>query len=70
MRADPGHEVYVVFEGVFALDRGVDLEASDWVTVRLPSGARVQLPIDAVADWDVDALVGQQVAQPDHGTLV
>jgi hypothetical protein len=63
MRVEPGHEVYVVIEGVFALDRAVDPETSDWVTVRLPSGARVELPIDAVADWDVDALVGQPMAQ-------
>lgn len=47
-------EVYVVFEGVFALERTAAGTDGGWVTVRTQSGARVELPIEAVAEWDVD----------------
>ena len=45
MRFEHGHEVYVLFEGVFALDSTVDDAHSDWVTVRTSTGARIELPI-------------------------
>lgn len=51
-----GQEVYVVFEGVFRLDPGATTD-SGWITVRTPSGARVELPVEAVAEWDVDTPV-------------
>ena len=54
MTFDHGHEVYVLFEGVFALDYPVDTASSEWVTVRTPNGACVGLPIEAVAEWDVE----------------
>ncbi|SER96807.1 hypothetical protein SAMN05216199_1624 [Pedococcus cremeus] len=49
-------EVYVVFEGVFTLDPGATTD-NGWVTVRTPPGARVELPVEAVAEWDVDTPV-------------
>jgi hypothetical protein len=57
MTFEHGHEVYVLFEGVFALDSTVDEARSDWVTVRTRRGARVDLPIEAVAEWDVETPV-------------
>jgi len=54
MTFEHGHEVYVLFEGVFALDFPVDTAISEWVTLRTPNGARIELPIEAVADWDVE----------------
>jgi hypothetical protein len=54
MADETGPEVYVVFEGVFALDPAGARTDSGWVTVRTPSGARVDLPVEAVAEWDVD----------------
>jgi hypothetical protein len=50
-------EVYVVFEGVFALEPAGTGRDSGWVTVRTPSGTRVDLPVEAVAEWDVDTPV-------------
>ena len=58
MTLERGQEVYVLFEGVFALDSTVDDAQSDWVTVRTPAGARLKLPIEAVAEWDVETPLG------------
>jgi hypothetical protein len=58
VRFEHGHEVYVLFEGVFALDSTVDDAHSDWVTVRTSTGARIELPIEAVAEWDVETPLG------------
>lgn len=58
MTFEHGHEVYVLFEGVFALDSTVDEARSHWVTVRTPTGARIELPIEAVAEWDVETPLG------------
>ena len=60
MKIERGREVYVFFEGVFALDESVDTGTSGWVTVRTPSGVRVDLPVEAVAEWDVEAAAGPQ----------
>lgn len=57
MAFETSQEVYVVFEGVFALEPGGASTGSGWVTVRTPSGARVELPVEAVAEWDVDTPV-------------
>lgn len=54
MTLEPSQEVYVLFEGVFALDSTGDANRCGWVAVRTPSGARVELPIEAVAEWDVE----------------
>jgi hypothetical protein len=53
MTFERGHEVYVLFEGVFALDETVDA-TTNWIMLRTSSGVRVGLPIEAVAEWDVD----------------
>jgi hypothetical protein len=53
MTFEHGHEVYVFFEGVFTLDSAVDAQKNEWVTLRTPTGARIDLPIEAVAEWDV-----------------
>jgi hypothetical protein len=54
MSHERGREVYVVFEGVFALDDAVDPTSTRWVALRTADGDRVSLPIDAVVEWDVD----------------
>ncbi len=60
MKIERGREVYVCFEGIFALDDAVDTGTSKWVTVCTPSGVRVELPVEAVAEWDVEVAVGPQ----------
>ena len=62
MKVERGREVYVFFEGVFALDESVDTATSSWVIVRTPSGVRVDLPVEAVAEWDVEAAAGPRVS--------
>jgi hypothetical protein len=57
MASDTGQEVYVVFEGVFPLDTTDTGTPNGWVRVRTPSGAHVDLPVEAVAEWDVDTPV-------------
>jgi hypothetical protein len=54
MTFERGHEVYVLFEGVFALDETVDATITNWIMLRTSSGIRVGLPIEAVAEWDVE----------------
>lgn len=51
---EQSQEVYVIFEGVFALDSAWDAPRTGWVRVRTPSGVRVELPVEAVAEWDVE----------------
>lgn len=57
MTFERGQEVYVLFEGVFALDETVDATTSNWIIVRTSAGLRVELPIEAVAEWDVETPV-------------
>lgn len=52
-----GHEVYVLLEGVFELDYDVDPQMDCAVRIRTRNGLRISLPIEYVADWDVDAPV-------------
>jgi hypothetical protein len=52
-----GHEVYVLLDGVFELDQDVDAENDCAVRIRARNGLRISVPIDYVADWDVDTPV-------------
>lgn len=63
MTFDRGKEVYVFLEGVFTLEESVDAGTSSWVTVRTASGARIDLPIEAVAEWDVDSPIGPSTSR-------
>jgi hypothetical protein len=61
-----GHEVYVLFEDVLALDDDVDPLRDGHVYVRTRSGARLELPIECVAQWEVETPLGGEVEIPDQ----
>jgi|GEM_PF-621399 len=69
MMFECGHEVYVFFEGVFALEENVDETTNDSVIVRTASGMRVEVPIEAV-EWDVETPPSPHVPREELATDV
>jgi len=61
-----GHEVYVLLEGVFQLDHAVDDVAEaeggspTLVRVRTANGTRITLPIQLIAEWDVESVISAE----------
>jgi hypothetical protein len=53
-----GREVYVLIEGIVELDEDVHPERDGYVNVRTHHGFRVALPIECVAEWEVDVPLG------------